>query len=329
MTAARSVATSIVVITLGVTTHRIPVASTAAASDSSAGSMTSVAAIDRYSSATPTTDDSWPRSASIRSAGPFRAAPPTIGDTATTDSRRSASSSSTPRNARIGPIDTIGFDGAITTTSAVSIAARAGADSVASSWSNRTGPDLDVVAQPDEVVLEADLAVAGDGHHRAQPIVGHRQQRDAETPCPSDLGGHLGERGALAEAGRAVQVRRQVAVAEVEPRRRRDGPWRPDLGVPIEGRHRVPCLAGEPPAALGIDRLGERVRDRVEVGGDVQAVELGVVAGVDDGGDLAGVDHPDDAPQQTCRTDTAGDHRHRCPDGHVPAVHDASAMARR
>ena len=33
--------------------------------------------------------------------------------------------------------------------------------------------------------------------------------------------------------------------------------------------------------------------------------------------------------QETCRTDTAGDHRDRGSSGHVPAVHDASVMARR
>ena len=73
------------------------------------------AAIGAYSRATPTTDGSWPSSASMRSAGPLRAAPPTIGDTATTCSRRRGEELVDAGQGADGPIDTIGFDGATTT----------------------------------------------------------------------------------------------------------------------------------------------------------------------------------------------------------------------
>ena len=54
---------------------------------------------------------------SNRSAGPFSAAPATIGETATTESRRAVERRVRPRGmARSGPIDTIGFDGAISTS---------------------------------------------------------------------------------------------------------------------------------------------------------------------------------------------------------------------
>ena len=61
----------------------------------------------------------------MRSAGPFNAAPATMGEIATTLSRRAVSAVSTPASARIGAIDTMGFDGAITMVSA----------SVMSEWS--------------------------------------------------------------------------------------------------------------------------------------------------------------------------------------------------
>src|SRR6187549_3653726 len=67
-----------------------------------------------YNLATPTTDDWWPSSFNMRSAGPFNAAPPMIGEMATTDDRLAARTGSTSASARIGPIDTIGLDGAIT-----------------------------------------------------------------------------------------------------------------------------------------------------------------------------------------------------------------------
>ena len=58
----------------------------------------------------------------MRSAGPFSAAPAMIGETATTSARRSASASASPGTARMGPIDTMGFDGHTTTRSAAAMA---------------------------------------------------------------------------------------------------------------------------------------------------------------------------------------------------------------
>ena len=77
--------------------------------------------------ATPAALASWPREVSIRSAGPFRALPPTMGLTATTGTPRTRarpSSSFSAGTARIGPRDTIGLDGPMTITSASLSAAR-------------------------------------------------------------------------------------------------------------------------------------------------------------------------------------------------------------
>jgi len=105
---------------VSVTTHRTPQSSTWPARAASCSSITRVPQIGAYIRATPTTDASRPSSPIILSAGPFRAAPATMGDTATTDPRRAASAPSTPASERSGPIDTTGFDGAITTHSALS-----------------------------------------------------------------------------------------------------------------------------------------------------------------------------------------------------------------
>ena len=170
-------AASGVVITVGVTTQRMPAASTSAASSASTVSTTSVAAIGAYSLATPATLGSTPSSAIIRSAGPLRAWPPTIGDTATTDSRRAASSASTPGRARIGPIDTSGFDGAITTTSDRSIAGTRRRIQFAAVLLEADRLDRNAVLQAHEVVLERHhVAAAGQADHRSEAPLGHRQR---------------------------------------------------------------------------------------------------------------------------------------------------------
>ena len=54
-----------------------------------------------------------------RSAGPFNAAPFTIGEIAHTESRREERTSSTPASDRIGAMETSGLDGAINMESAL------------------------------------------------------------------------------------------------------------------------------------------------------------------------------------------------------------------
>jgi hypothetical protein len=74
-------------------------------------------------------------------------------------------------------------------------------------------------------------------------------------------------------------VRGEVAVAEREPR---------VLAEALELRERRVRLLLQAPAALLVVDPGERVHDGVEVGGDGQAVALGVVADVDDDGQGVG-----------------------------------------
>ena len=67
-----------------------------------------------------------------------------------------------------------------------------------------------------------------------------------------------------------------------------------------------------PQPRLRVDGVGQRVDHGVQVGRDVQTVEDRVVAGVDDGGDLAGRHHLDQPAQQPGRPHAAGqrgDHR--------------------
>src|SRR5258706_10564801 len=73
-------------------------------------------------------------------------------------------------------------------------------------------------------------------------------------------------------------MRREVTVTEAEPARA--GAIGGELGQDGEG------LVGAPPALLLVDPAAQRVHDGVQVGADVQAEQVDVVAGVADDRDL-------------------------------------------
>jgi hypothetical protein len=164
------------------------------------------------------------------------------------------------------------------------------------------------VGAPDEVLLEPDFTLADDDHSGLDPVIAHREHPQRETPRRRDLRGHLRERGALAETMSAIEVGREVTIAEPEPRRARARRERADIAVSLQRVHRAPCLPDETPACLGVDRPGERVRDGVEIGADVEAVQHDVVAGVDDRRDLGGGPHLDEPGQEASGADAAGEH---------------------
>src|SRR5204862_6567208 len=70
----------------------------------------------------------------------------------------------------------------------------------------------------------------------------------------------------------------EVVVADSEPGL---------LAIAGQGLDHGPRLTGHTPAALVIEPVGEHVHDRIVVWHHEQSVTLGVVAGVDDDGQLA------------------------------------------
>src|SRR5690606_31970392 len=87
----------------------------------SAMSITSSSSSPSYAATTPRVPAGKPRPSMTTSAGPLRGRPPIHGLTATTRPAE-ATASATPSSARMGQIERGGFDGPITTTSAVLIA---------------------------------------------------------------------------------------------------------------------------------------------------------------------------------------------------------------
>src|SRR5215218_9141799 len=110
--------------TAPVASTRIPRASIPRRSPSSTSSMTMPSTSPSYIRATPAGEISWPRVASILSAGPLSARPPTMGLTATLGAGEEASASRIPGTARIGPMLTTGLEGQNTTRSAPASASR-------------------------------------------------------------------------------------------------------------------------------------------------------------------------------------------------------------
>ena len=238
---------------VGATTQRMPSASTAAARSASASSITSVR--HERSVEPGDADHARPRGrarASSRSAGPFSAAPAMIGDTATTSARRAATASRTPGTASTGSIDTIGFDGAITTASASAMrlehaGRRAGGLGAVEAHRRRRRTSCWRCTKYSWKPISPSPATVTRVCSRSSVTGSSRRPRPQAV---GDLGGHLGQRRAGAQAVGAVQVGGEVAVAEVEPRARAAGsgrapPWRATSRrpgpSPARGRWRRPA----------------------------------------------------------------------------------------
>ena len=83
----------------------------------------------------------------------------------------------------------------------------------------------------------------------------------------------FGQCPALAQQRRAIHMRRQIAIADLEPRFRAQA---------LQRTERFKRVAGHAPARLCICQSAQCVRHRIEIGADGQAVPLKIIARVDD-----------------------------------------------
>ena len=124
--------------------------------------------------------------------------------------------------------------------------------------------------------------------------------RDCDAHGGRELERDLGRSIAGPQAIGAPDVRGEIAVAEPEPL---------DLAQRLEPIHHGPALAAEAPSPDLVVQAGQRVRDGVVVRPDRQAVQLQVVAGVDDDRQIG----PDGRGQAVCHlgpTDAAREQDH-------------------
>ncbi len=118
-----------------------------------------------------------------------------------------------------------------------------------------------------------------------------------------DLGCHFRKRRALTQALGAIQVRGQIHIAELKP----------GVGAQPPQRFQTSeAVAANAPAVLRIRQTGQRVGDRIEIGRDVQSVNLGIVGGVADDEDAFGRNYARQAIQKT-RGAYSARQRHHAP----------------
>ncbi len=178
--------------------------------------------------------------------------------------------------ARIGPIETIGFDGPMTITSAAAMAsttASVGRLSPLNRTSRTSGPWRRWTKYSWKSIQPSSIRTCGPDR-----LVGHRQDpgRDAEGGLERQH--RLGQRPALADPCRARDVRREVAIAEPEPVL---------LAVLGQCLHHGPGLAALPPASIVVEAARQHVQQGVVIGHDEEAMPFRVVAGIDHDGQVA------------------------------------------
>ncbi len=157
------------------------------------------------------------------------------------------------------------------------------------------GVDLVAVTARDEPLLERKLAGRG-LDPGAQPVVGRGQDVRLDPQRSGQPSGDARERLSRSQRLRADEVEPEVEVAELEP----------VLAAELaDGLERAPGLVRAPPAALLVVQPGERVEDRVEIGRDVQAEHLDVVADVADHRDVTRLDGFDEPLDETCAADAS------------------------
>ena len=104
-----------------------------------------------------------------------------------------------------------------------------------------------------------------------------------------------------------MEMEGEIPVAEPEP------------GLTAEGRHRLEAverLVAPAPPPVAIEAAGQSVGDRIEIGGDVEPPPLEIVPGVADDGEVRGIDHGGETPDQLGGSGAAGeddDHGRRGP----------------
>ena len=158
--------------------------------------------------------------------------------------------------------------------------------------------DLGRGGEAHHVVLEGELAVRR-AHDGGDACVGGGQDGRVHAEGARQFG-HDGVHGAaLAQQARAVHGGGEVAVAEVEPA---------VVAEAAQGVRHGEGVAREPPAGFGVDHAREGVDDDVDVGGNVQAEHLHVVAHVGDDGHGGGIGDAHEALQEAGGADAPGEH---------------------
>src|SRR4029078_12059989 len=137
-----------------------------------------------------------------------------------------------------------------------------------------------------EVVLEVDPARIS-AHAGTHTVIAHRHHAGTDAEAPANVGGHLGQCLPQAQATGALDMQREIAIAEPKPF------LTAERGDAIHERRRLatraPASGGDPtqtgprlvtpaPASDGIIDASENVGQRVDIRRDAKSKMLEIVA---------------------------------------------------
>ena len=154
-----------------------------------------------------------------------------------------------------------------------------------------------------EIVLEVEPSLIRP-QSGAQPIVRRRQHAGTDAEAAAEVGGDGGKSLALPQPTGALDMNRQVAIAEAEP------------VLAAERRERLherPGLVLPAPSELRVVEAGQRVHQRVGVRRDMQAEMLEIVADIGDDEQIVRRQDPAQAQRELGAADAARQRDHEIP----------------
>src|SRR5207302_10589245 len=99
-------------------------------------------------------------------------------------------------------------------------------------------------------------------------IIGHGRDPGEDSQRRRDLRGYVGKLRPLTQTLCAIEMRREIAIAELEPCLRTET---------AESLETMELVAADAPAALGVSQAGQSIRNRIQIGRYVKTVDFGIV----------------------------------------------------
>src|SRR6516165_6409508 len=147
-----------------------------------------------------------------------------------------------------------------------------------------------------KVVLKVDPARVG-AHAGTYTVIAHRDHAGTDAEAATNVGGHLGQCLPQAQATGALDMQREIAIAEPKPVLTAER---------ANAIHKRPRLVAPAPAGGGIVDARKNVGQRVDIGRDAQSKILEIVASICDYEQFAGRQDEAQAEHQFGAADPAG-----------------------
>src|SRR5215813_7799993 len=117
-------------------------------------------------------------------------------------------------------------------------------------------------------------------------LIRHRQDTDSKAKCLTERHGDIRQALPHAPTLRAQDMRPQITVAEMEPRR---------FAIALQHSQALKSIATNAPTALFVDQATQRVGHNIDIRRNMQAIEFDVIARIADDGECSWRNHVDQA----------------------------------